>query len=532
MLIINQLKVSINDNTDDLMIALSKKLRISKDNINHYKIIKRSIDARKKHDIYFVYKLLVEIKNESRILSKNITNVEIYKEAKSNINTDNMEYMKDKKIAIIGFGPAGMFCALHFKEAGIKVTVFERGEKVEDRIKTIERFQLNGKLNTESNIQFGEGGAGTFSDGKLTSRSKDVRGRYLFEEFVKAGAPKEIMFVHNPHIGTDKLINVVKNIRKKLESSGSLIRFNHKVSNIVPKDLGVLLTVNGKEEFFDYVILATGHSARDTIEMLYNNNCDIVQKPFAVGFRIEHKQTMINKSQFGESYNHKKLGAAEYKLTHKTKSGKGVYTFCMCPGGLVVPSSSEVGMLCVNGMSEYNRDKVNANSALLVTVNEYDFNSNHPLAGIKYQREIEKKAFILGGSNYFAPIQTVGDFINNTKTTKLGRVLPSYSIGVTYSNLRSIYSDSINSAFIEAFRSMGNKLIGFNNNDALLTGVESRSSSPVRIVRDKDTLQSTNFKNLYPTGEGAGYAGGIVSAGIDGIKVASVILDKLKIEKK
>ncbi|KFZ27459.1 MAG: glutamate synthase subunit beta [Candidatus Izimaplasma bacterium HR2] len=530
MLIINQLKVSIKDNTDDLSIAISKKLRTSKDNINHYKVIKRSIDARKKHDIYFVYRLFVDIKNESTTLSKNIVNVEVYKEDKTNINIDNVKYNKNKKIAIIGFGPAGMFSALHFMETGIKVTVFERGQKVENRIKSIEDFQLNGKLNTDSNIQFGEGGAGTFSDGKLTSRSKDKRGRYLFEEFVKAGAPNEILYVHNPHIGTDKLINVVKNIRLKLESFGSLIKFNHKVSNIVPKDSGILLTVNEKEEFFDYVILATGHSARDTIEMLYNNNCDIVQKPFAVGFRIEHKQTMINKSQFGESYNNEKLGAAEYKLTHQTKSGKGVYTFCMCPGGLVVPSSSEVGMLCVNGMSEYNRDKVNANSALLVTVNESDFNSNHPLAGIKYQREIEKKAYALGGSNYYAPIQTVGDFINNIKTTKLGSVLPSYSIGVTYSNLRSIYSDSINNAFIEAFRSMGNKLKGFNNIDALLTGVESRSSSPVRIVRDKDTLQSTNFKNLYPTGEGAGYAGGIVSAGIDGIKVASLILEELKID--
>lgn len=531
MFIINQLKVSINDNTDDLTMAISKKLRISKDNIISYKTIKRSIDARKKHDIYFVYKLLVEIKNESSILSKNITNIEIYKEVNLNINTDNVEYKNDKKIAIIGFGPAGMFCALHFMEAGIKVTVFERGENVEERVKTIKRFQLTKKLNTESNIQFGEGGAGTFSDGKLTSRSKDSRGKYIFEEFVKAGAPKEILFVHNPHIGTDNLINIVKNIRKKLESFGSLIKFNHKVSNIIPNDAGILLTVNEKEEFFDYVVLATGHSARDTIEMLYNNNCDIVQKPFAVGFRIEHNQTMINRSQFGKSYNHKKLGAAEYKLTHKTKSGKGVYTFCMCPGGFVVAASSEEGMLSVNGMSEYKRDKINANSAILVTVNESDFSSNHPLAGIEFQRKIEKKAFILGGSNYFAPVQTVGDFISNIKTTELGSVLPSYSIGVKYSNLRTIYSDSLNSAFIEAFKSMGNKLKGFNNNDALLTGVESRSSSPVRILRDKETLQSTNFKNLYPTGEGAGYAGGIVSAGIDGIKVALVILEKLKIYK-
>ncbi len=528
MLIINQLKVSVNDNTDDLTNAISKKLRTSIDNIKDYKILKQSIDARKKHDIYFVYRILTNVLNESSFLSKKITNVELFKKVEKASDNKIIKYDKNKKIAIIGFGPAGMFSALHFKEAGIKVTIFERGEKVDERIKSINNFKNNGILNVESNIQFGEGGAGTFSDGKLTNRGKDIRGKFLFEEFVKAGAPEEIMFVHNPHIGTDKLVNIVKNIRKTIESFGSTIKFNHKVSNIIPKDSGILLTVNDKDEYFDYVILATGHSARDTIEMLYNNDCDIVQKPFAVGFRIEHRQTMINKAQFGKNFNLKKLGAAEYKLTHQTKSGKGVYTFCMCPGGLVVPASSEEGMLSVNGMSEYNRDKVNANSALLVTVDEKDFNSNHPLAGIKFQRDLERKAFVLGGSNYFAPIQTVGDFINNIETTKLGSVLPSYSIGVKYSNLRNIYSENINNAFIEAFTTMGNKLKGFNNDDALLTGVESRSSSPVRISRDKESLQSVNFKNLYPTGEGAGYAGGIVSAGIDGIKVATSILEKLE----
>lgn len=529
MLLINQLKVSVNNDTTDLSNAISKKLRIDRTDIIKYEIIRRSIDARKKNDIYFVYNIFVMVKNEANIISKKFTNVELYKENTIEQTNENKVYDKSKKIAIIGFGPAGMFSALHFKKTGIKVTIFERGEKVEDRIKTIENFNLTGVLNTESNIQFGEGGAGTFSDGKLTNRGKDKRAKFIFEEFVKAGAPEEIMFVHNPHIGTDKLVKVVKNIRHSLESAGSMIHFNHKVTNIIPKASKILLEVNGRQELFDYVILATGHSSRDTIEMLYNNNCNIEQKPFAVGFRIEHKQEMINKSQFGPFHNLEKLGAAEYKLTHQTKSGKGVYTFCMCPGGLVVPASSEEGMISVNGMSEYNRDKVNANSALLVTVNKTDFNSDHPLAGIKYQREIEKKAFLLGGSNYNAPIQTVGDFINNNKTTKLGSVLPSYSIGVTYSNLRSIYSECINNAFIEAFKDMGNKLKGFNNNDALLTGVESRSSSPVRILRDRDSLQSTNFKNLYPTGEGAGYAGGIVSAGVDGIKVATAILDDIEI---
>ena len=297
--------------------------------------------------------------------------------------------------------------------------------------------------------------------------------------------------------------------------------------NIVSKENGISLSVNDKEELYNDVILAIGHSSRDTIEMLFKNNCDIVQKPFAVGFRIEHRQVDINKSQYGDNYNHPKLGAAEYKLTHQTKSGRGVYTFCMCPGGLVVPSSSEEGMLVVNGMSEYNRDKVNAKSALLVTVDEKDFNSSHPLAGIEFQRKIERKAFELGGSNYNAPIQRVVDFMENRISTTVGAVLPSYSIGVTYSNLREIFSDEINKAFIEAIPKLGRKLKGFDSKDALLTGVESRSSSPVRIVREKESMQSTNFKHLYPTGEGAGYAGGIVSAAIDGIKVAMNILENM-----
>jgi len=532
MLIINQLKVSINDNNSDLTIAISKKLCISIDDIKTYTVLKRSIDARKKNDIFFVYKVIIDILGESKILAKKLTNIQKYKRDKIVQQLENVKYNKTKKIAIIGFGPAGMFSALYFKDKGIKVTIFERGEKVEDRIKTINNFQRTKKLNPESNIQFGEGGAGTFSDGKLTSRSKDKRSSYVFKQFVKAGAPKEILYVHNPHIGTDKLINIVKKMREDLLSFGTTINFNHKVSNIIPSKEGILLTVNDKNEYFDYVVLAVGHSARDTIEMLYSNDCKITQKPFSVGFRIEHKQIMINKSQFGNSFNHQLLGAAEYKLTHQTKSRRGVYTFCMCPGGIVTNASTEEGYLCVNGMSEYKRDKENANSALLVTVNNEDFSSSHPLAGIAYQRKIEKKAFILGGSNYSAPIQTVGDFIENRKTIKLGTVQPSYKTGVTYANLRSIYSDEINTAFIEAFNKMGNKLKGFNNEDALLTGVEARSSSPVRVLRDKNTLQSTSFKNFYPTGEGAGYAGGIVSAGIDGIKVSEMILTELIITEK
>jgi uncharacterized FAD-dependent dehydrogenase len=527
MLLISQIKVRIDSDNNDFTSLISKKLRIGIEDILGYTIERRSLDARRKDDIFFVYSLNVKVKGEKRILSKNIQNV-----SKQTFKNDDIDYFKlsynnDQKIAIIGFGPAGMFSALKFSQCGVNVTVFERGEAVDERMKTIEKFESKGVINTESNIQFGEGGAGTYSDGKLTARNKDKRDKWLFQEFVKAGAPEEILFVQNPHIGTDKLVNIVKNIRKEIESTGSKVNFNSKVTNIESFEQGINLTVSGIVHYFDHVILAIGHSSRDTIEMLYKNKCEIVQKPFAVGFRIEHLQTMVNQAQFGKNHKHPRLGAAEYKLTHKTND-RGVYTFCMCPGGLVVPASSEEGMVVVNGMSEYKRDKTNANSALLVTVNQKDFKSDHPLAGIEFQRNLERKAYTLGGSNYKAPIQTVQDFIDNEVTTELGSVLPSYSIGVRYSNLRSIFSEDINEAFIEALSKFGNKLKGFDGKDAILTGVESRSSSPVRILRNKETMQSTNFSKLYPTGEGAGYAGGIVSAAIDGIKVAEHILSQIR----
>ncbi len=529
MLQINQMRVKVNENQDDLTSIISKKLRIPTENILGYTVERRSIDARKKDDILFTYTVLVKVKSEKRILSKNIPNVSKHIFKHDNIDYKAFNYDKDKKVAIIGFGPAGMFSALTLSQAGKNVTVFERGEEVDKRIQTIENFNTKRELNTESNIQFGEGGAGTFSDGKLTNRKKDPIGKWLFKELVKAGAPEEILYVHNPHIGTDKLVDVVKNVRKEIISLGSTVHFNSRVTNIETYKQGINLTVNDKVEYFDYVILAIGHSSRDTIEMLYNNDTNIVQKPFAVGFRIEHKQSTINQAQFGKNPP-SILGAAEYKLTHQTKDKKGVYTFCMCPGGWVVPAASEEGMLVTNGMSEYNRDRVNANSALLVTVDGKDFDSEHPLAGIEYQRSIERIAFELGGKNYNAPIQTVEDFINNQTTTKLGSVLPSYSIGVTFSNLRQVFSEEINNAFIEALPKMGNKLRGFDSLDAVLTGVESRSSSPVRITREKESYESVNTPHLYPTGEGAGYAGGIVSAAIDGIKVARKILDNIRVD--
>ena len=531
MLLINQLKVKFNrfQVLDNLKESIAKKLGVSEDRVLDYTILRKSVDARKKPDIFLVYNLLVKVKGEKPILSKKMMNVSKYVFKDDPMDHLQGDYAKDKKIAIIGFGPAGMFSALTFARAGVDVTIFERGEEVDKRIETIKAFETKRILNPESNIQFGEGGAGTYSDGKLTNRKKDPLGKWLFNEFVKAGAPEEILYDASPHIGSDKLIGVVKNIRKELIRLGSKIYFDSRVTRIESFGQGLHLQVNGKTEYFDHCILAIGHSSRDTIEMLYDQKCHMVQKPFAVGFRIEHLQKDINESQFGFRESNHVLGPAEYKLTYRAKDHRGVYTFCMCPGGVVVPSASEAGMLVTNGMSEYKRDKINANSALLVTVDGKDFGSDHPLAGVAFQRQLEKKAFILGGKNYNAPIQRVGDFINNQKTKALGEVMPSYAIGVTYANLRSVFSDELNQAFISALASMGKDLQGFDSKDALLTGVESRSSSPVRIVRNSETLESTTIEHLYPTGEGAGYAGGIVSAGIDGIKVARKILERISI---
>lgn len=529
---INQLKVSLKkyEISENLKEDIAKKLKVTQDKILDYTIERRSIDARISKNIFFVFNVLVKVKGEKSILSKNIGNVSKKVFDANPIKDIKIRYSKDKKIAIIGFGPAGIFSALKLAQAGVNVTVFERGQAVDERMESIKKFERERILNPESNIQFGEGGAGTYSDGKLTHRKKDPLGIWLFDELVKAGAPQEILYTANPHIGSDKLVHIVKKIRNDIIGMGSVIHFNSKVSNIEAYNEGVNLTLDDEVKYFDECILAIGHSSRDTIEMLYNNECHMTQKAFAVGFRIEHLQKTINQSQFGQEETHHLLGPAEYKLTHRSKTGRGVYTFCMCPGGMVVPSASEIGMLVTNGMSDYSRDKINANSALLVTVDGKDFGSHHPLAGIEFQRSLERKAFFLGGNNYNAPIQRVDDFINNQKTKELGSVLPSYPIGVTYSNLRSIFNDEINQTFIEALTRMDNELNDFNSPDAILTGLESRSSSPVRITRDSDTLQSVSIKHLYPTGEGAGYAGGIVSAAVDGIKVANKILESIRLK--
>lgn len=530
MLQINQMKVLVED-TKSLEWHVAKKLRVTEQELREVSILKRSLDARRKNQISYVYNLCVGVTDENKILAKKIKNVDVYKDKNMKMDFLDRKYETSERIAIVGFGPAGMFAALTLAQAGVNVTVFERGDKVEDRMNVIEDFKKIRKLDVESNIQFGEGGAGTYSDGKLTNHGMKPRGKWLFKQLVDAGAPEEILYVHNPHVGTDKLVDVVKNIREKIESLGSTIKFRSLVKDIKYENDKYQLYINEYEESFDRVILALGHSARDTFEMLYRNNVSLEQKPFAVGFRIEHRQKKINKSQYGKADLHKILGAAEYKLANQHNE-RGVYTFCMCPGGYVVPATSEEGMVVVNGMSEYKRDSENANSALLVTVSKNDFKNDHPLAGMHFQRAIERKAYELGGSNYNAPIQLLKDFRDNKISTKLGKVTPSYEIGYSFANLRSIFTEEVNQAFIKSLEKFGNRVQGFNDGDSVLSGVESRSSSPVRIIRDRLTMESLSHKKLYPIGEGAGYAGGIVSAGLDGVKVAEVILNSYDLGEK
>lgn len=523
MIRIRQIKINIEDNqTKSLLKKISKLLKIDESKIKNYKLVKKSLDARKKDELFYVYEVDVEVDKEKEILKKN--------KSKDIFITPNETYHfqkkgTDEKIVIIGCGPAGLFCSYLLAENGYKPVIYERGEKIEDRIKSVEEFWKTGKLNLNSNIQFGEGGAGTFSDGKLNTLVKDkfYRGKKVFEIFVENGAPEEIMYLHNPHIGTDLLRQVIINMRNKIISMGGEINYNSTLTNINIKDNSLIsIEINNKEIIpCNNLVLAIGHSARDTFEMLYNKNIEMSPKPFAVGVRIEHPQKLINKSQYGEKY-FDKLPPASYKLTYQTKENRGVYSFCMCPGGYVVNASSEKNRLVVNGMSNHARDTVNANSALVVTISPEDFGTN-PLDGVSFQRTLEEKAYQEGNGKI--PLQLYKDFKLNKTTTSLGSI-PAITKGeYNFANLNNIFPEYITSSLKEAIEEFDKKIKGYSNADAILLGVESRTSSPVRIIRDDNGISS--IKGIYPCGEGCGYAGGITTAAIDGIKTAENIVKEV-----
>jgi uncharacterized FAD-dependent dehydrogenase len=523
MIRVSEIKLSLDQDESKLIEEVAKKLHIPVKDIKNYKIFKKSVDARKKNDVHFVYSVDVEVENEDKVLKKYSKKGVI----KTPEFKDEFEIKKPPKNfirpVVVGFGPAGLFAGLTLAQMGLEPIILERGKPVDERAKDIELFWETGKLNTESNVQFGEGGAGTFSDGKLTTLIKDPRCRKVLEEFVAAGAPEEILYINKPHIGTDILREVVKNIRKTIISLGGDVRFNSKVTDLIIEDNRIIgVKINDKEILeCDKVLLALGHSARDTFYMLYEKGIEIKQKGFSIGVRIEHPQRLIDESQYGEFAGHEKLGAADYKLSGHFDNGRSAYTFCMCPGGVVVGAASEENMVVTNGMSYHARDKENANSALLVGVVPEDYGSEHPLAGVEFQRKWERLAFEAGGGNYKAPAQRVGDFLENRPSSHYGSILPSYKPGVKMTDLRLCLPNYVTDTIDMALRLFDKKIKGFANPDAIMTGVETRSSSPIRIQRD-ESLQS-NIKGIYPVGEGAGYAGGIISAAVDGIRVAEMV---------
>ncbi len=533
MIRVNNLKLNLDQAVDyaselaNLRKLVILRYRIKQNELLSLKIVKKATDARKKANIHLMYNIDIEVSNEKYLIKKHQRDIK---------ETPNLKYQDipsgkkelDYQPVIIGFGPSGIFAALILSRRGYEPIVLERGYDVSRRTKEWNQFLETREFTDKSSILFGEGGAGTFSDGKLTTLIKDLRCRVVLESLVNAGAGPEILYVSKPHIGTDVLKKVIKNIREEIIKNGGVIKFNAKVTDFLIENnqlTGVM--VNNEETIKTNVcLLGIGHSARDTFQVLYEKSINIQQKPFSIGVRIEHPQDLINLAQYGKSKDHPSLGAADYKLSYHSQSGRSAYTFCMCPGGFVVNASSEAGGIVTNGMSLNKRDNVNANSALLVNVTPKDFNSDHPLAGVEFQRKFEQLAFELTGKNYNAPIQLMEDFLNDKQSNQLGRVIPSYRPGHTFIKMTDLFPKYVTDTMKEAIVSFDHKLTGFALGDAVITGPETRSSSPIRIVRDA-SFQS-NILGIYPMGEGAGYAGGIMSSAVDGIKIAERIIGEYK----
>ncbi len=534
MIRLSEIKLPLDHTEADLRAAALRELRIGRDDLVALHVAKRSFDARVRGKIALIYQLDVESPREAEILAR----AGRRPDGKIGPRPDTTYRFPvratrtpDLRPIVIGTGPCGLFAGLLLAEMGFRPLLLERGKQVRERTVDTFGFWRRGRLDPESNVQFGEGGAGTFSDGKLYSQVKDPghRGRKVVEEFVAAGAPEEILYVAKPHIGTFRLVKVVESLRAKIESLGGEIRFRSRVEDLLldegeagrPKKVRGVRLASGEEIETDRLVLAVGHSARDTFRMLHDRGIEIEAKPFSVGFRIEHPQSLIDRCRYGPQAGHPILGAADYKLVHHAKNGRSVYSFCMCPGGTVVAAASETGRVVTNGMSQYNRAEPNANAGIVVGIDPVDY-PDGPLAGVDFQRRWEETAFDLGGRGYEAPGQLLGDFLSGATSTSFGSVLPSYRPGVRLGDLSASLPGFAIEAIREALPAFDRTIRGFAMPDALLTGVETRTSSPIRIPRGED-YQSRGTPGLYPAGEGAGFAGGILSAAIDGIRVAEAV---------
>jgi len=534
MLRLTNIKLPLDHSESDMRAAIVQKLAIQDSELVEYCVYKRSYDARKKKSIFFIYSLDVKTRNHAQLLAQFVDDPQVKEKP-----NDDYQYVAQapkgltERPLIIGMGPCGLFVGLILAQMGFKPIILERGKAVRER--TVDTFGLwrKAKLNTESNVQFGEGGAGTFSDGKLYTQIKDPQhhGRKVLREFVAAGAPEEILYLSKPHIGTFKLVSMVEKMRATIESLGGEVRFEQRVDELLIENQQVqgVVLATGETLHSQHIVFAIGHSARDTFQMLFDKGVYIEAKPFSIGFRIEHPQSLIDQSRFGDYAGNEQLGAADYKLVHHCKNGRSVYSFCMCPGGTVVAATSAEGHIVTNGMSQYSRNERNANSAIVVGIEPEQDYPNHPLAGLALQDKLEKQAFVLGGENYHAPVQLLGDFLANQPSKAMGSVEPSYKPGIKWSNLSNSLPAYAIAAIREALPAFDKKIRGFARHDAVLTAVETRTSSPIRIKRNRESLQSINIQGLYPAGEGAGYAGGILSAAVDGIKIAEALaLDIVK----